>query len=261
MARALGLYFLLLGSASAELLLRGANQVVTEDQEHYNNTLTSTCSYTSTCTVSGTEGVCVSISAGCCNTGTKYSGYCSGSSDIECCINPSCSTPYGTGTCQTTSTCSGTSYSGYCAGPSSMECCVGSAPSPSPPSPSPPTPTSSSLGVDVRTSVCKNMTSCHSIYLSQHVANSSAHTLQKNKDICSLCFSMLTPIHLFLLFFANTGVRVRGHHYGFVFCVKRHQLYHSARLQVHGLRGHLRVHHSEQRQIRRHFHPRRVSET
>jgi len=149
MARTLGLYFLLLGSGSAEFLLRGADQGANEDHDHDNNTLTSTCSYTSTCTVSGTEGVCVSISAGCCNTGTKYSGYCSGSSDIECCVKPSCSTPYGTGTCQTTSTCSGTSYSGYCAGPSSMQCCVGSAPSPSPPSPSPPTPTSTNLGVDV----------------------------------------------------------------------------------------------------------------
>mmetsp|Transcript_11935 Transcript_11935/g.14442 ORF Transcript_11935/g.14442 Transcript_11935/m.14442 type:complete len:338 (+) Transcript_11935:27-1040(+) len=91
----------------------------------FNESVTGTCSYSSTCTASGVEGVCVSESDGCCSGGTFTSGLCSGSNDIMCCTNPTCSTPYGTGTCQTTSSCSGDDYSGYCAGPTDMQCCVG----------------------------------------------------------------------------------------------------------------------------------------
>jgi lysozyme len=60
------------------------------------------------------------------------SGYCPGSSDIQCCTSPTCSTPSGSGTCLQTSACSGTSYAGYCSGPSDIQCCVSGSPSPSP---------------------------------------------------------------------------------------------------------------------------------
>ena len=45
---------------------------------------TASCSYSATCSVSGYEGVCVSISSGCCS-GTVTSGLCPGSDDIKCC--------------------------------------------------------------------------------------------------------------------------------------------------------------------------------
>lgn len=41
-----------------------------------------------------------------------------------CCTKPSCSTPVGTGQCMQTSSCSGKSISGYCTGPSDIQCCV-----------------------------------------------------------------------------------------------------------------------------------------
>jgi hypothetical protein len=77
---------------------------------------TGLCGYDATCSVGGVSGVCVSISAGCCSTGTVTSNLCPGSSDIKCCTNNKCSTPYGSGTCMQTSLCSsqgGSSYSGY----------------------------------------------------------------------------------------------------------------------------------------------------
>jgi hypothetical protein len=86
--------------------------------------LTSSCSYSATCNAGGIEGVCVSISAGCCS-GTTTSGLCPGSSDIKCCTKNSCSTPQGSGTCMQTSACSGSSVAGYCTGPSDLQCCVG----------------------------------------------------------------------------------------------------------------------------------------
>eukprot|EP01033_Poteriospumella_lacustris_P011906 gene11906-8496_t len=88
------------------------------------NTTTKFCSYQATCSVGGIEGVCVSISAGCCG-GSVTSGLCPGSSDIKCCTNNPCSTPQGSGTCKQKSACSGTSVSGYCSGPSDLQCCVG----------------------------------------------------------------------------------------------------------------------------------------
>ena len=105
------------------------------------------CSYSATCSVSGIEGVCVSISAGCCS-GTVTSNLCPGSSDIKCCTNNACSTPSGSGTCKQTSQCSGTSVAGYCVGPSDLQCCVSG------------TPTSSSYGVDVSTTISSSTASC-----------------------------------------------------------------------------------------------------
>lgn len=93
--------------------------------DFYNNTVTG-CSYSATCSVSGMEGVCVSISAGCCS-GTVTSNLCPGDSDIRCCTNNKCSTPYGSGSCMQTSLCSskgGKSYAGYCTGPTDLQCCV-----------------------------------------------------------------------------------------------------------------------------------------
>jgi len=98
-----------------------------------NTSALSTCSYKATCTVSGIEGVCVSISEGCCS-GAVASNLCPGDSDIKCCTNNPCSTPSGSGTCMQTSACSGTSVAGYCSGPSDVQCCVGSAPTCSTPS-------------------------------------------------------------------------------------------------------------------------------
>lgn len=93
----------------------------------FNETLAS-CSYSATCSVSGTTGVCVSISAGCCS-GTVTSNLCSGSSDIRCCTNNPCKTSAGqSGSCMQTSLCSSkgkTSVAGYCTGPSDIQCCVG----------------------------------------------------------------------------------------------------------------------------------------
>lgn len=104
------------------------------------------CSYSATCTAGGIEGVCVSISAGCCS-GTTTSNLCPGSSDIKCCTNNYCSTPSGTGTCKQTSACSGTSVPGYCTGPSDLQCCVSG--------------TSSGVyGVDVSASVSSSTFSC-----------------------------------------------------------------------------------------------------
>ena len=72
----------------------------------------SLCSYSDTCTVSGTEGACVSMSGGCCSSGTITSGLCPGSDDIKCCTNSKCSTPSGNGNCMQTSKCGGTSVAG-----------------------------------------------------------------------------------------------------------------------------------------------------
>jgi hypothetical protein len=79
------------------------------------------CSYVDTCTAGGVDGVCMSVSAGCCTGGTTTSGLCSGSNDIMCCTAPPCTTPYGSGTCVEASSCSGTSYTGYCSGPSDVQ--------------------------------------------------------------------------------------------------------------------------------------------
>lgn len=110
------IYFCALASVSASL--RGYAESYSEELQG--------CSYSSTCTASGVTGVCVSISGGCCS-GTVTSGLCAGSSDIKCCTNNPCSTPYGSGTCMQTSLCSskgGQSYGGYCTGPSDVQCCV-----------------------------------------------------------------------------------------------------------------------------------------
>eukprot|EP00286_Rhodomonas_abbreviata_P000514 CAMPEP_0181287846 /NCGR_PEP_ID=MMETSP1101-20121128/7_1 /TAXON_ID=46948 /ORGANISM="Rhodomonas abbreviata, Strain Caron Lab Isolate" /LENGTH=288 /DNA_ID=CAMNT_0023391909 /DNA_START=12 /DNA_END=879 /DNA_ORIENTATION=- len=44
----------------------------------------------------------------------------------------SCTTPSGTGTCEETSKCTGTTYSGYCPGSSDIQCCVEGGPGPDP---------------------------------------------------------------------------------------------------------------------------------
>mmetsp|Transcript_78689 Transcript_78689/g.157359 ORF Transcript_78689/g.157359 Transcript_78689/m.157359 type:complete len:351 (-) Transcript_78689:149-1201(-) len=133
-------------------LLRG-NGDIPNDGVASNSSLG--CSYVSTCTTGGVEGVCVSVSSGCCARGTTTSGLCAGSSDVLCCTSPPCTTPYGTGTCETS--CAGTSFSGYCSGPSDMQCCVADAPSPAPPTPSP---GASLTGVDVAYAVSSATAAC-----------------------------------------------------------------------------------------------------
>lgn len=83
----------------------------------------SSCSYQETCVANGIEGVCVSQSQGCCS-GTITANLCGGSSDIKCCTENKCSTPFGDGKCLSTSSCSGQHYAGYCTGPSDIQCCV-----------------------------------------------------------------------------------------------------------------------------------------
>lgn len=110
------------------------------------------CSYDTTCNAGGYEGVCVSISTGCCSSGVTTSGLCPGSSDIKCCTQSSCSTPSGSGTCMQTSLCSskgGKSFSGYCTGPSDLQCCVQGA-----------TPTTGHYGVDVNVAITTTVANC-----------------------------------------------------------------------------------------------------
>jgi len=135
------------------------------------------CSYSATCSVSGIEGVCVSISAGCCS-GTATANLCPGSSDIKCCTNNKCSTPYGSGTCKQTSKCSGKSYSGYCTGPSDLQCCVGTTPDP--------TPTSSTLGVDVSSTITTSAASCfHSAGVSFVIPRGFKSTGSVDTNVCT----------------------------------------------------------------------------
>jgi hypothetical protein len=94
------------------------------------NSTLGACSYSATCSVSGIEGVCVSVSAGCCS-GAVTANLCPGSTDIKCCTSNPCSTPQGSGRCVQASACSGTPIAGYCVGPTDLQCCVGSAPPPS----------------------------------------------------------------------------------------------------------------------------------
>jgi hypothetical protein len=120
-----------------------------QDIVYSNQTLTG-CSYSATCTSGGYNGVCVSISAGCCS-GTTTSNLCPGSSDIKCCTQNKCSTPSGSGTCMQTSKCSssgGTSFSGYCVGPSDLQCCVTGGGG------------SSEYGIDVSSTISSSSASC-----------------------------------------------------------------------------------------------------
>jgi hypothetical protein len=113
----------------------------------------SSCSYSATCNVAGYEGVCVSISSGCCASGVVSTGLCPGSDDIKCCTQPKCSTPSGSGVCMQTSLCAsygGSSVAGYCNGTSDLQCCLGGTP----------TPTSGIYGVDVSTTISASSASC-----------------------------------------------------------------------------------------------------
>ena len=149
------------------------------------------CSYQATCTAGGVEGVCVSISAGCC-TGTTTSNLCSGSSDIKCCTKNHCSTPWGTGTCMQKSACSGTSFSGYCTGPSDIQCCVGS-------TPTPPTPTTSYYGVDVSATISTSAASCfHSNSISFVIPRGYRSSGSVDPNVCTSIINA-----------ANAGIKTR----------------------------------------------------
>lgn len=71
------------------------------------------------CTVGGKIGTCISTSTCSSYGGTYYSGYCPGSNDIRCCIEPKCSY----GLCKSTSQCTTTTYSGLCPGGNNFMCC------------------------------------------------------------------------------------------------------------------------------------------
>jgi len=116
------LVLLVLVNASQE----GARGLSAGKPELYTNK-TAACSYSDTCSAGGIEGVCVSVSAGCCSGGTITSNLCPGSTDIRCCTSHPCATPAGSGVCQQKSACSGTAYPGYCVGPADLQCCVSGA--------------------------------------------------------------------------------------------------------------------------------------
>ena len=73
------------------------------------------------------DGICM-YSAEC--DGTTHTGLCPGTNDFVCCTGISCKS--GSGTCKWSSKCSGTDYSGYCPGSSSFTCCVGGGDDPDP---------------------------------------------------------------------------------------------------------------------------------
>jgi len=99
------------------------------------------------CTASGVLGFCSSTTASCCPSGTFTSGLCPGTSSVQCCTSPTCTTPQGTGKCIQTSACTGTSVSGYCTGPASLQCCVQGS-------------SGSNYGVDVSTAVSASTFQC-----------------------------------------------------------------------------------------------------
>ena len=77
---------------------------------------------TDLCAVSGVgSGICISTSDCSSKGGKSYSGHCSGSSDIQCCVNIPCKT---TGLCMRSSECAGTTHTGACPGPNGFSCCT-----------------------------------------------------------------------------------------------------------------------------------------
>jgi hypothetical protein len=109
---------------------------------------------------SGT-GKCIDVNKTSCS-GTVYTGYCPGPSNVKCCVSggggssggcsgdschigKSCSTPKGSGKCQyrNSYSCSGSWVTGYCPGSTNVVCCVASTPvaAPAPASTNTPTPT------------------------------------------------------------------------------------------------------------------------
>lgn len=57
--------------------------------------------------------------------GFSVAGYCSGGTSNQCCVTQACSTSSGSGTCKSTSSsCSGSFIAGACPGSSSIQCCV-----------------------------------------------------------------------------------------------------------------------------------------
>ena len=79
------------------------------------------------CSTPSGAGTCMQASLCPSKGGTAVSGYCSGPSDLQCCVKTSstaCTTPYGSGTCIATTSCTGTHYAGYCPGDSTIQCCV-----------------------------------------------------------------------------------------------------------------------------------------
>src|SRR6266536_1233220 len=59
-------------------------------------------------------------------SGFSVPGYCPGPADVQCCVSKTCSTPSGSGTCKNTGNgCSGGSFiAGYCPGSTNIKCCV-----------------------------------------------------------------------------------------------------------------------------------------
>ena len=173
MARSVSFLFLILSFVA---FVAAQEEAVGLRADSTGNATLAGCSYSATCTVSGIEGVCVSVSAGCCS-GTTTSNLCPGSSDIKCCTKNKCNTPYGSGTCMQTSKCSGKSYSGYCTGPSDLQCCV---------SGSPPAPTSSSYGVDVSSTISSSGASCfHSAGISFVIPRGYRSSGSVDTNVCT----------------------------------------------------------------------------
>lgn len=80
---------------------------------------------TDVCSVSGVgSGLCLSSSSCSEKGGKAFSGYCSGGSDVQCCVNIPCGN--NKGTCMRSSECLGTTTSDDCSGPNGFSCCVSS---------------------------------------------------------------------------------------------------------------------------------------
>ena len=153
-------------------------------QLHLNSS--TSCSYEATCSVSGVEGVCVSLSSGCC-AGTVTSNLCPGSSDIKCCTKASCSTPSGNGQCLPKSQCSGTSVPGYCVGPSDLQCCVSSAP-----------PSTGHYAVDISSGLSSSASSCMASSYSLIIPRGYQSVGQVDPNVCA---SLMTAY--------NAGIKER----------------------------------------------------
>lgn len=86
------------------------------------------CCITAACNPPAGSGTCKENTKTC--SGTYYSGYCPGPSNVQCCVastgggGTACTTPYGSGVCESTSACTGSAVPGYCSGDSSIQCCV-----------------------------------------------------------------------------------------------------------------------------------------
>lgn len=77
-----------------------------------------------TCSTPDGAGTCLATSS-CTTGGFHVAGYCPGPTDIQCCVEKTCTTASGSGMCMNTqNTCSGSFVAGACPGPSDVQVCT-----------------------------------------------------------------------------------------------------------------------------------------